>query len=148
MGLKSRRKGKVFERKIARAFREKWPDALVRRASQAERAHNPDVFVEGGPPLLSSLWMEMHDAATPLVAKKLAQAERDSLERSSFAADSAHVPVVIWHKLGERSIQVTMRSWAFAWLAYDESHPDSQIIVTLDFASFMRLVETAAKRAA
>jgi hypothetical protein len=57
--------------------------------------------------------------------------------------DRRDVPIVIWHKLGERSIQVTMRSWAFAWLAYGESHPDSQFVVSMDFGSFMRLVEGA-----
>lgn len=143
MGLKSRTKGKVFERKIARAFRERWPEAIVRRSSQAERAFNSDVFIEGGPPLLSMLWLEMHDARNPIVTKKLKQAERDLRDLARSAA-----PIVIWHKLGERSIQVTMRSWTFAFLAYGESHPSSQFVVTLDFSSFVRLVEGAIERTA
>lgn len=146
MGRMQREKGKRFERRLARELRLRWPDALVRRASQAERAFNPDVFVEGGPDLLSSLWLEMHDARKPIVVKKLAQAERDALEKSRHAIDSAHVPVVVWHRLGERSIQVTMRSWAFAWLAYGESHPESRYVVTMDLGSFLRMVESAIAR--
>lgn len=142
MGLKSRIKGKTFERKIARALRERWPDALVRRSSQAERAYNADVFVEGGPPLLSQLWLELHDAKNPIVRKKLEQAERDVR-----VSGRSQAPIVIWHKLGERSIQVTMRSWAFAFLVYDESHPDSQFVVTTDFGSFVRILEGAIARA-
>lgn len=145
MGLISRRKGRAFEQRIAREFRQRWPEALVRRASQAERADNPDVFIEGGAPLLSSLWLEMHDARNPIVVKKLAQAERDVRD---LHVPRSCVPIVIWHKLGERSIQVTMRSWAFAWFAYDEAHPDSEYVVTMDFGSFMRLIESAALRAA
>jgi len=146
MGKLSRTKGKVFERKIAGAIRTIWPGALVRRSSQAERAYNSDVFVQGGPPLLSTLWLEIHDARNPIVLKKLFQAERDvvSLPRGY---EQSFVPVVIWHKLGERSIQVTMRSWAFAWLAYDESFPDSQFVVTMDFRSFLRMVDSAIARA-
>lgn len=145
MGLKSRNKGKAFERKIARALRDLWPDALVRRSSQAERAYNADVFVEGGPKLLSQLWLEMHDARKPVALNKLIQAERDV--RGLVVTDRAScVPVVIWHKLGEQSIQATMRSWAFAWLAYGESFPESQFVVTMDFRSFLRMVESAIVR--
>lgn len=141
MGMLSRTKGKTFERKIAREFRLRWPDALVRRASQAERAYESDVYVTNGPPLLSALWLEMHDAAAPVPAKKLAQAERDVAANDQLLP---RIPVVIWHKLGERSIQVTMRSWAFAWLAYNENRADSQIVVTMDLTSFLQLVEKAA----
>lgn len=147
MGLLSRTKGKTFERKIAREFRLRWPDALVRRASQAERADNPDVFIQHGPPLLSSLWLEMHDARNPTPTKKLAQAELDVLTASEYG-HAAHLPIVIWHKLSERSIQVTMRSWAFAWLAYEQSYPESQYVVTMDLDSFLRILESAATRAA
>jgi len=148
MGKKSRTKGKAFERRIARALRERWPDALVRRSSQAECAYNADVFIEGGPALLSSLWLELHDARKPIVAKKLAQAERDVVNQATARtyAMTSCVPIVVWHKLGERSIQVTMRSWSFAWLAYGESHPSSMFVVTLDFRSFVRLLEGAIAR--
>jgi hypothetical protein len=47
MGLMQREKGKRFEREIAMVIRTRWPLVLVRRASQAERADNPDVFVPG-----------------------------------------------------------------------------------------------------
>lgn len=144
MGLMQRRKGRAFEQRIARAFRERWPDAIVRRASQAERAFNSDVFVEGGPQLLSQLWLEAHDAKNPIVQKKLEQAERD-VERCDRSRVSS--PIVIWHKLGERSIQATMRSSTFTALAYGESHPGSRFVVTTDFGSFMRLVEGAIARA-
>ncbi len=145
MGLMQRRKGRAFEQKIAREFRLRWPDALVRRASQAERAYEPDVFIENGPQLLSSLWLEMHDARNPTPKAKLEQAERD-VHAMAVARCAVRLPVVVWHKLGERSIQVTMRSWAFAWLAYNESHPESRYVVTMDLGSFMNLIESAARR--
>src|SRR5690349_6206714 len=110
MGLMQRRKGRAFERKIARALRERWPDATVRRSSQADRAYQADVFIENGPPLLSQLWLELHDAQSPNARKKLEQAERDVEARG----DIAGLPIVIWHRLGERSIQASMRLWTLA----------------------------------
>lgn len=113
MGLLSRTKGKTFERKIARMFRERWPDAVVRRASQAERADNPDVFIEGGPPMLSLLWMELQDARNPTPIAKLEQAENyveNWNTRRMIIGPGDRMPVVVWHRLGERTISVTFRT--------------------------------------
>src|SRR5690348_17139606 len=100
-----REKGKRFERQIAAVLRGVWPDAVVRRASQAERADNPDVFVEGGPALLRRLWLELQDAAQPTPALKLAQANGDRREwEHKRPGEPERYPVVIWHKLGARTI--------------------------------------------
>lgn len=110
MGLMQREKGKRFEREIAGILRERWPSAIVRRASQAERADNPDVFVEGGPPLLGRLWLELQDARKPTPEAKLEQAERDSSAWFMRREErERRLPIVIWHRLGERSTWATMR---------------------------------------
>jgi len=112
MAKKSTTKGKVFERRIATALREQWPNAVVRRASQADRADNPDVLVEAGPPVLSRLWLELQDARAPTPTDKLKQAERDVARWQSTRMPSVpRLPVVVWHKLAERTIWVTTRMW-------------------------------------
>jgi hypothetical protein len=104
-----REKGKSFERKIARILRQRWPGALVRRASQAERAHNPDVFVEGAPRILQRLWLELQDAANPTPSAKLAQARRDvDADPRQHAIGEHRIPVAITHKLGAQSISATI----------------------------------------
>ena len=142
MGKKSRTKGRAFEQKIARKLRAIWPAATVRRSSQAERAYQSDVFIEGGPPLLSQLWLELNDARNPNVRAKLDQAEEDV----AAIGDIAGLPVVIWHRLGQRSIQASMRLWTLAALAYDKTDHSPEI-VTMDLGSFLRLVEGAIARA-
>ena len=124
MGRMQREKGKRFERDVAALLRERWPDALVRRASQAERADNPDVFAEGGPRVLERLWLELQDARQPRPLDKLVQAERDATtwyEKRALEGGVAarRYPVVIWHRLAERGIQVTTRLWVFAELALE-----------------------------
>ncbi len=113
MGLMQRVKGKRYERSIANVLRRHWPSAIVRRASQAERADNPDVFVEGGPTLLADLWIEAQDARTPTPIAKLQQAERDieSWLRRRPHTIVNRMPVVIWHRTGERTSNVTTRLW-------------------------------------
>ncbi len=103
-----RRKGRRYEQDIANVFREWWPSAVVRRASQAERADNPDVFVADGPPLLKRLWLELTDSRAPNPSEKLWQAERDIAHRV-YHRD--RLPVVVWHRLRERESHVTTRLW-------------------------------------
>ena len=104
-----RYKGKTFERKIARVIRARWPKALVRRASQAERAHNPDVFVEGGPRILQRLWLELQDSANPTPSAELEQARRDiDADPRPVEVGCYRIPVAITHRLGSRQILVTM----------------------------------------
>jgi hypothetical protein len=105
MGRMQREKGKRFERAVAAELRKRWPDAVVRRSSQAERAYQSDVFIEGGPPLLSRLWLELQDARNPTPLAKLEQAERDIATTRRGDA----LAVVIWHRLGARECNVTMR---------------------------------------
>lgn len=113
MGLMQREKGKRHERRIAARLRVHWPDAVVRRSSQAERADNPDVFIESRAEVLQALWLELQDARTPTPMIKLTQAEHDIVEwlkrRPGVAVN--RLPVVIWHKLGERIDHVTTRLW-------------------------------------
>ena len=113
MGRMQREKGKRYERHIAAELRTFWPETIVRRASQAERADNPDVFIEGGPRLLSRLWLELHDARNPSPLSKLEQAERDvdAYQAGRRVGDRERLPVVIWHRIGERQSQVTTRLW-------------------------------------
>jgi hypothetical protein len=155
MGLMQRNKGKRFERLIAAKFRERWPDAIVRRASQAERADNPDVFVEGGPPVLSRLWMELTDARTPNVLGKLAQAEGDvcgwheAREETGWRTSRRpRCPVVIWHRLGERTINVTARYWVVRMLDGDWSNewlPCHEQVMTMSLDDFLSLLGESTK---
>lgn len=146
MGLLSRTKGKRFEQQIARVLRAHWPAAIVRRASQAERADNPDVFVEGGPPVLSRLWLELNDARVPRPLEKLQQAESDIeqwLRRRPMALVN-RMPAVVWHRLGERTSYVTTRLWVVDELRGMRS--TSMEVVTLAMVSFEGLLLSAAQR--
>jgi hypothetical protein len=81
----------------------------VRRASQADRAFQSDVFVTGGHPMLARLWFECQDSRKPTPLTKLKQAERDA----KYDLTASRLPVCIWHELGARDIHVTMRAWVF-----------------------------------
>jgi hypothetical protein len=117
MGLMQRRKGRAFEQAIARRLRATFPTATVRRALQAQRAFNSDVFLEGVPDPLSRLWLELQDAREPTPLVKLLQAERDvarvGLPRLNDPLGSRPwIPVVVWHRTAERTIWATLRSQA------------------------------------
>lgn len=111
MAKLSREKGKRFERLIASELRSRWPDAVIRRASQAERADNPDVFCEGGPPILARLWLELQDSRTPTPLGKLQQAEHDTLawHAKRPTIPTLRLPVVIWHRIREVKTYATLR---------------------------------------
>ncbi len=145
MGLMQRRKGRAFEQAIARQLRARWPEALVRRASQAERADNPDVFCEGGPRVLARLWLELQDARQPTPAKKIEQAENDAMRWQAHghrALQPTRLPVVIWHRLAERSIQVTTRMWVLLDLVEprEGAMRSHQEVVTLELGEFLDIV--------
>ena len=149
MGLLSRTKGKVFERKVARAFRKRWPDAIVRRASQAERAHESDVFITGGPPILSRLWLECQDARNPTPLAKLEQAEQDIGFAHNPGWRDTSMPIVVWHKLGAREINVSTRTWMFDELRGMPRGIASDAVLTMTLDDFLDvLTETRAKGAA
>ena len=139
MGRMQRTKGKVFERKIAAELRTIWPDAVVRRASQAERADNPDVFIEGGPAILGRLWLELQDAAQPTPLMKLDQAEHDALSWGGMRAGQTRFPIVVWHKLGARTVNVTMRLWVLDHVRGASVALGSDDVVTMCLDSFLRI---------
>lgn len=133
MGLMQRNKGKRFERQLATIMRSHFPDAIVRRASQADRAHQSDVYVTGGPPLLSRLWLEAQDAAAPTPIAKLLQAERDVGDRSHL------LPVVVWHKLRQQTIHATLRLGTLdAIRCFTTARRDS--VVTLELRDLLGLI--------
>ena len=147
MGRMQREKGKRFERQIAAELRAIWPDAVVRRASQAERADNPDVFIEGGPPILSRLWLELQDARVPTPRLKLEQAEADVWRwQAERRIERAHrLPVVVWHRIHGTVIYVTTRLWVTTTLAmYCPTRiPDLEITMSLD--AFVQLLQYRAR---
>jgi hypothetical protein len=138
----------AFEQKIAAMIRARWPGALVRRASQAERAHNPDVFVEGGPRILQRLWMELQDSAHPTPSKKLEQARRD-VERDprSYAHGEHRLPVAITHKLGSPTIEATIRLCDLLDIVEPALiHCDEQDVVTIELDAFLGMIDRGATR--
>jgi hypothetical protein len=148
-----RNKGKRFERDIADRIRKLFPSAVVRRASQAERADNPDVFVErhadDDRTLLDRLWLELQDAQHPTPTAKLTQAECDVLvwqHRRGLDVDRVHarLPVVVWHRIRERETWATMRLATLDNMTgYRLPATVGREIVTMTFDAFMRIVEGA-----
>ena len=153
MGLMQRRKGRAFEQRIATILRAHFPDAVVRRASQADRAHQSDVYVSGGPALLSQLWLEANDARIPQPMRKLVQSERDAAAQTS--TPWSRYPVVVWHKLSERRIWATTRLWTLdairhnsPWWGADRLRADSgngcDAVVTMELSELLNIVKAAA----
>ena len=157
MGAMQRRKGKVYEREVARILRGAFPAADVRRTSQADRAGNSDVIVTGSP-LFEQLWLELNDARDPNPLAKLQQAEHDiELARPSRGGVALRLPIVIWHRIRERSHQVTTRLWvldairgrphgAFEELAeHGPLNVDlDEAAVTLDLGAFIAILKALA----
>ena len=139
MSKLSTTKGKTFERKIATLFRERWPDAVVRRASQADRAHQSDVYVTGGPPILARLWLECQDARSPTPLAKLDQAEGDIGYAHNPHWRSVHIPIVIWHKLGAREIYATTRMWMLDVIR-GIRHVDHDVVVTMTLPELLDFI--------
>jgi hypothetical protein len=151
MGLMSRNKGKRFERDIAARIRTRF-GCDVRRASQAERADNPDIFVPHGvaPFKLTRLWMELQDARQPTPEKKLEQAERDAYAWQDKRTEHGlgyvpRWPVVIWHRLGERTSYATMRVNTLLDIVQPIPDAESELreVVTVELDAFLRMLEVA-----
>ena len=147
MGLLSRTKGKVFERRICAILRERWPDIVVHRSSQADRAYQADIVVEsGGPAVLRKLWLECHDSKAPNPRAKLEQAERDLcalIPEWHWLYDSP-TAVVVWHRTGERTHWVTMRLHGLVLMpgASDAVVTDDlPQLVTLELGEFLDMLE-------
>jgi hypothetical protein len=148
-GRQRRRKGHDFERSVARVLREKWPDAVVRRSSQAEAAENPDVFVEGGPPVLATLWLELQDAVNPRPLAKLAQADRDRVAwMDARPAHDLRLPVVVWHRIHSPDVNVTTRLWVLDILrrGFTIDSWSHNGVVTMSLDDFLACVEVACER--
>lgn len=148
----STNKGKIYERAIARMLRAAWPGADVRRTSQADRAGNSDVIATGAP-ALERLWLELNDARDPRPLAKLQQAERDIEAAATPGRVGAALrwPVVIWHRLGERSHQVTTRLWVLDELRSRMGaigDYSDRAVVTLDLDAFIELATRASGAAA
>lgn len=143
MSLLSRTKGKTFERRIAAILRQHFPNAVVRRASQADRAHQSDVYVTGGPALLSRLWLECQDARQPTPLRKLEQAERDVQRAFEDGGPSGRLPVVIWHEYGAREIHATMRLWVLESIRNPESQSVCLVVVTMTLNALLAIVADA-----
>jgi len=140
MGAMQRRKGKEYERAVALILRSAFPAADVRRTSQADRAGNSDVIVTGSP-LLEQLWLELNDARAPNPLAKLEQAERD-IELAAPSNRIRRLPVVIWHRIRERSHQVTTRLWVLDSLRAVPPAPcdGAAVVVTMELQEFIGLL--------
>lgn len=138
MGRMQRDKGKKFERRIAIALRERWPDAEVRRASQADRAWQSDVFVSanGAPLDLARIWWECQHAAKPTPLAKLKQAE---LDIASSHCQSDRLAVVVWHRNGDALSHVTMRLHTLDKLR-GRYRVDSTELITLELGAFLDVI--------
>lgn len=140
MSRMQREKGKVFERKIAAQLREVMPRATIHRSSQADRAYDPDVVIYGDAPWLGMrLWLELTDGRAPDPAAKLDQAENDArlnvertpgIKKSAAAVFDCWLPVVVWHRLGERRIWATMRLVTLNDIFLGERWGSQPVIVT------------------
>lgn len=107
MSRLSRVKGRTYEQRIARELRAAMPDATVRRSQQAHRAYEPDLVIEGDAPAIARrLWLELTDSRAPSPLDKLAQAERDT---AGHTRPPCPLCLVVWHRTGAKSIQVTAR---------------------------------------
>ncbi len=115
IGRRSRRKGKAHELVVRDAFmgsalKREYPGLFVRRSSQAERAFEADVIIEGEglPQWLRDLWLECQHAKDPDPKAKLEQAERDArLALQRTGRDRR--PFVVWRKQGARVLWLTCR---------------------------------------
>jgi hypothetical protein len=147
MGRMQREKGKAFERRIAGVLRERWGESVVvKRSSQAERADNADLITHGGPPALARLWLELNDAAAPRPLDKLDQAERDTQAAKKRFGGAERMPVIVWHKKGERSLWATCRLETVRVLAGWPAMAAQIVwphVVTMALDDLLDLVETA-----
>jgi hypothetical protein len=114
IGRRSRGKGQAFELTVRDRLTEAFvsqsrtdPDngLTIRRSSQAERAYESDLIIEGPgvPQWLCDLWVECEHANVPDPWKKLEQAKRDAgLAITRTRRD--RMPIVVWRETGKRII--------------------------------------------
>ena len=87
-----------------------FPQYTIRRSSQAERAYEADLIIEGPdcPAWLSALWFECEHANQVDAMKKLEQGERDALEFYERMKRDRYV-VACTRETGRRVINATLR---------------------------------------
>jgi hypothetical protein len=151
VGKHSRTKGRAFEQLVANQYRERWPEATVRRSLQAHRPYEPDVVVEhpaGGSP--SRLWTECQHADAPQPLLKLAQAERDILAaekagRGEPVPGCLWLPVVVWRKSGSSTVYATCRLGVLMCLTGNVGVATLRpsLVVTVAFADLVAAILTA-----
>jgi hypothetical protein len=139
MGLKSRRKGKSFELVVRSRVQDYFPTITVRRSSQAERAYEADLILEGPtcPPWLSQLWIECEHANQVNALAKLEQGEHDAFEWAKRMGTNSRLPIACTRETGRRVINATTRLVTLTqlvmpqhevWLPHDDS---AMLVVTL-----------------
>lgn len=109
-----------------------------------------------GHPLAERLWVVLEDYCTrrPTPEAKLEQAERDvsGLGLRQLPGSGSRLPVVIWHRIRERTHQVTTRLWVLDELRFVSVSPrtlaarDCDTIVTLDLGAFVEILKAAVQR--
>lgn len=100
-------------------------ESRVRRSDQGRGAMEPDLVIQD-----CDCWMELQDAQQPDPQAKLLQAESDALE-----ARHGQWPVAVTHKIGRRSIQVTLRCAVF--LEEVAKWMSGMDVITIDYSDFL-----------
>lgn len=146
IGKLSRDKGGAFERKIAKLLRKEFPGATVHRTQQADRAYESDLVVEGCDSAgIASIWWELNDARQPNPRKKLLQAERDVLDlhkRRKGMKGDMKLPVVVWHRFRQHTINATLTLPSLIWLAFGTAYGNwgTPEPVTLDLHDLLAMI--------
>ena len=91
MGALQRRKGQVYERRLAKCLREVMPGADIARGLQSQGERVPDVDVLG-------LWIEAKNARAVTLDSALDQA-------IAAAEGTGRIPIAIVHRPGSRYAQ-------------------------------------------
>ena len=143
MGLRSRRKGCEAELVVRDRFLAAFPmlqQLTVRRSSQAERAFESDLIIEGPnvPDWLTRLWVECEHANVPDPAKKYAQAQRDAdINRIRMGRD--RTPIVCWRKTASRTIWLSTGLLHLTSLLGFAQAP-SNVLVTIELDEVLMLL--------
>ena len=142
MGKMQRVKGKVFERKVAKLFREAYPFLdSVRRSQQGGGAEQSDVTGVPG------LWIECQDARSPTPWAKLKQAIGDSIAAEERGED-ARVPIAVTHRTGSRSVEVMLMLESLCAMQGQHLEYASHTPVTLSLDDFFALARSYVQREA
>jgi hypothetical protein len=146
MGAYERTKGQIFERKIAKVFRDVFPTAMVRRTVQSDGPYESDLIIEGKvPKFLHQLWWECNDQKKCYPEVKLHQAIRDS-NAARERTQRKRYPVVVWHEKHRRDIWATMRLCDLIAIQYKGANSPlsglaTQISTTLKLGDFLFLLQ-------